>query len=146
MSKKEIDKAKISEALIKTARSLWNSSPILLGVILLVSLANTLLPKSVFSSLFKNSPILDPLIGSSLGSVLAGNPITSYIVSGELLKQGVSLVAVTSFIVAWVTVGIVQLPAESLLLGKKFAIVRNITSFIFSIVVAIITVAMVNLL
>ncbi|OYT31107.1 hypothetical protein B6U93_04115, partial [Candidatus Woesearchaeota archaeon ex4484_78] len=91
-------------------------------------------------------PILDPLIGSSLGSVLAGNPITSYIVSGELLKQGVSLVAVTSFIVAWVTVGIVQLPAESLLLGKKFAIVRNITSFIFSIVVAIITVAMVNLL
>ncbi len=146
MSKKEIDKAKISEALIKTARSLWNSSPILLGVILLVSLANTLLPKSVFGSLFKNNPILDPLIGSSLGSVLAGNPITSYIVSGELLKQGVSLVAVTSFIVAWVTVGIVQLPAEFLLLGKKFAIVRNITSFIFSIVVAIITVAMVNLL
>ncbi len=146
MSKKEIDKAKISEALIKTAKSLWNSLPILLGVILLVSLTNTLLPKSVFSSLFKNNPILDPLIGSSLGSVLAGNPITSYIVSGELLKQGVSLVAVTSFIVAWVTVGIVQLPAESLLLGKKFAIVRNITSFIFSIVVAIITVAMVNLL
>jgi len=146
MSKKEIDKAKISEALIKTARSLWNSLPILLGVILLVSLTNTLLPKSVFGSLFKNNPILDPLIGSSLGSVLAGNPITSYIVSGELLKQGVSLVAVTSFIVAWVTVGIVQLPAESLLLGKKFAIVRNITSFIFSIVVAIITVAMVNLL
>jgi hypothetical protein len=64
----------------------------------------------------------------------------SYIIGGELLKQGISLIAVTAFIVAWVTVGFIQLPAESMILGKKFAFVRNILSFIFAIIVALITV------
>ena len=57
-----------------------------------------------------------------------------------MLKQGISLLAVTAFLVAWVTVGLVQLPAEAMLLGKKFAIIRNITSFVFAIIVAVITV------
>ena len=81
-----------------------------------------------------------------MGSVLAGNPVTSYVLGGELLTQGVNLVAVTAFLVAWVTVGFVQLPAESMMLGKKFAISRNILSFIFSIIVAIITVFLVGIL
>ena len=71
--------------------------------------------------------------------------MTSYVLGGELFKQGVSLVAVTAFLVAWVTVGLVQLPAESMILGKRFAITRNITAFILSIIVAIITVSVVSL-
>ena len=78
--------------------------------------------------------------GSTVGSISAGNPITSYIIGGELLKEGISLFAVTAFITAWVTVGIIQLPAEASILGKRFALARNILSFIFSIIVAIATV------
>ena len=80
--------------------------------------------------------MIDALIGSSVGSVAAGNPITSYIIAGELLNKGVSLLAVTAFLLAWVTVGIVQFPAEAILLGKKFAIVRNASSFALSVLVA----------
>jgi len=57
-----------------------------------------------------------------------------------MLSQGVGLIAVTAFIVSWVTVGIIQLPAESAILGKRFALLRNLTAFVFSIIVAIITV------
>ena len=89
---------------------------------------------------------MDPFIGGAIGSILAGNPIESYVLGGEFIKQGVSLMAVTAFLVAWVTVGIVQLPAESLILGKKFAVARNILSFLFSIMVALITVFVVGLL
>jgi len=63
-----------------------------------------------------------------------------------LLKQGISLLAVTAFLVAWVTVGLVQLPAEVMMLGKKFAIIRNITAFIFAIIVAIITIVILDAL
>lgn len=129
----------MKRSLKKTFKALWNSVPILIGVILLISLINTIIPQSAYSYLFKNNYI-DPIIGSTLGSILAGNPITSYIIGGELLSQGISLLAVTSFIVAWVTVGIVTLPAESMLLGKKFAIKRNILAFFSSILVAIIVV------
>ena len=89
---------------------------------------------------FTGEPFRDTLIGSILGSILTGNPITSYIIGGELLKDGVSLSAVTAFIVAWVTVGMTQLPAEVLFLGKKFALTRNLLSFIFAIIVSIATV------
>jgi uncharacterized membrane protein YraQ (UPF0718 family) len=64
----------------------------------------------------------------------------SYIIGGELLKDGVSLFAVTAFIVTWVTVGLLQLPAEAAILGRQFAIFRNILSFILAILVSIVTV------
>ncbi|MCD6476673.1 MAG: hypothetical protein J7K26_00705 [Candidatus Aenigmarchaeota archaeon] len=136
----------MKESALKAGKSIWNSLPVLAGIILLISLANTVIPKSSYSVLFNKFPLLDSIIGSIIGSILAGNPINSYIIGGELLNQGVSLIAVTSFIVAWVSVGIIQLPAESMLLGKKFAIIRNIVSFILSIIVAFVTVIILGLL
>ena len=140
----KMDTIKLKESVSKAGKALWNTFPVLLGAILLISLVNAIIPKSSFALLFKGHLIIDSLIGNILGSILAGNPITSYIIGGELLNQGISLVAVTAFIVSWVTVGLVQLPAESILLGKKFAITRNTTAFIFSIVVAILTVVVMN--
>ena len=137
---------KLKSATAKSARALYNAIPVLAGIVLLVGLASTLIPKSFYLALFSKNVFLDSIIGSGLGSVLAGNPITSYVLGGELLAQGVSLVAVTAFLVAWVTVGLVQLPAESILLGKRFALLRNILSFVFCIIVAIITVFLVGLL
>jgi len=138
-------KNKLKNSLIKAVKGFWNTAPILIGIILLIGLANTFIPKSIYLKIFTNT-IFDPIIGSSIGSILAGNPITSYIIGGELLEKGVSLTAVTAFMVAWVTVGIVTLPAEAMLLGKKFAIARNFISFVFAIIVAVITVGVFNLI
>lgn len=119
--------------------------PILLGVLLLINLASPLL-QAGYSKLFTGNMLLDPLLGAAAGSISFGIPITSYIVGGELLKQGVSLVAVTAFIIAWTTVGVVMLPLEASMLGKRFAISRNLVNFIFSIVIATITVAAIELI
>jgi len=62
------------------------------------------------------------------------------LLGGELPNRGVSLVAVTAFIVSWVTVGIVQLPAEILLLGARFAIYRNVICFFGAVAIAFFTV------
>ncbi len=136
----------IKEVMIKSAKSLYNSLPTIIGAILLIGLVSAAVPKSYYGMLFSKNPIIDSFIGSGIGSILAGNPVTSYILSGEFLKQGVSLVAVTAFMVAWVTVGVVQYPAEAILLGKKFALYRNISAFFLAIVVAVITVLVVGLI
>lgn len=128
------------KALKKTFRSFRKTVPILLGVLLLVALITTAVPKSFYTRIFTENSILDPIIGSVFGSVATGNPLTSYVIGGELLDKGVSLIAVVAFISSWVTVGLVQLPAESKMLGRRFAIVRNFVSFFSSIVVAILTV------
>ena len=130
----------MSDAIVKVARGLWKSFPMILGTILLVSLISVLVPGSFYVSVFSKNVFLDSLIGSLIGSISAGSPITSYIFGGEMLSQGVGLIAVTAFLVSWVTVGIIQLPAESAILGKRFALLRNFTAFVLAIVVAIITV------
>jgi len=136
----------IKSATIKSAKSLWKAFPLILGTILLVSLISTIIPKSFYANVFSKNIVLDSIIGSLIGSVSAGNPITSYIFGGELLEQGISLMAVTAFLVAWVTVGVVQFPAELAILGKRFAFLRNITAFILAIIVAIITVLILGVL
>ena len=127
------------ESFKRAAKSLWSSAPLIIGTILLVSLVTTLIPKSVYPQLFQGN-ILDYLIGSVVGSVMAGNPVTSYIIGGEFLDVGVSLGAVTAFLVAWTTVGVVQFPAEASLLGKRFAVFRNLASFFFAIAIAVLIV------
>jgi len=94
----------------------------------------------MITSAFAGELFRDTLLGSVMGSILTGNPITSYIIGGELLKSGISLFAVTAFIVAWVTVGVVQLPAEAAILGKRFALARNGLSFLSAVLVSIATV------
>lgn len=105
-----------------------------------ISLLKAAVPESLYSTIFTGNILIDPFIGSLIGSIAAGNPITSYIIGGELIKQGVSLFAVTAFLLSWVTVGIISLPAEMDILGKKFALTRNIICFIVSFFVAILTV------
>jgi len=131
---------KMSDAIAKAARGLWKSFPMILGTILLVSLISVLVPSSFYISVFSKNVFLDSFVGSLIGSISAGSPITSYIFGGEMLNQGVGLIAVTAFLVAWVTVGVVQLPAESAILGRRFALLRNFTAFVLAIVVAVLTV------
>jgi len=124
---------------VKTKQTIKVTAPLVLGMILLISCLDLLLNSKLILTLFQKNVFLDSLIGGAVGSLAAGNPITSYILGGEFLQAGVSLVAVTAFILTWVTVGLVQLPAESMILGKKYAITRNILSFISAIIMALIT-------
>jgi uncharacterized membrane protein YraQ (UPF0718 family) len=132
------------EALRKAAKMLGKIFPTITGILILISLFNTFVPASSYKILFHGT-IFDPVIGALLGSVIAGNPVTSYLISGDLLKQGISLLTVTAFLTAWVTVGVVQLPAEIQFLGKKFALIRNLSAFILSLVVAFLTVILLGL-
>ena len=124
----------------KTLRTFITVLPIIVGMLLLTSLVVTGFPEQISSGLFGNGEILDTLLGASIGSIAVGHPLASYILAGELLGGGVDLIAVTALVVTWVTVGIVQLPAEALMLGARFAVWRNIISFIGAIAIAFLTV------
>ncbi len=132
-----MEKNKVIGAAKKTFFSFLEMLPLLLSILLLVSLFITAVPKSLYAKIFTKNAALDSVIGAILGSVSAGQPVTSYIIGGELLKAGISLIAVTSFILSWVTVGLIQLPAECYYLGKKFCFLRNFLSFIFAIVISL---------
>jgi len=133
-------KKSIGVSFLKALRSLTTALPVILGVVLLVGLFKTFVTSEMVQSVFTGGMLQDTVIGAGIGSISAGNPITSYIIGGELLKDGVSLYAVTSFMIAWITVGLVQLPVEATFLGRRFAILRNLISFVFACLVSIVTV------
>jgi predicted Fe-Mo cluster-binding NifX family protein len=136
----------LTDAVVKAGRQFATLLPALLGVVLLLGLVQAFVSQEVFKSLFSGEVLLDTLWGACFGSILAGNPINSYVIGGELLKYGVSLFAITALIIAWVTVGIVQLPAEIIALGKRFALLRNGLAFALSILTALVTVTILGLI
>lgn len=138
-------KSTLKESFSKASRTLASSLPIMIGILLLVNLIN-FSAESYYTKLFTGNFILDPLIGALAGSFSFGMPITSYIVGGELLKTGISLIAITAFIMTWTTVGVAMLPLEAKFLGKRFGLARNIVNFIFAIVISILVVLTLSLL
>jgi len=123
----------------KTLQTLKMSLPIMAGILMLISLLNPLF-EIYYPRIFTGNYFLDPLIGAIAGSVSFGIPVASYVVGGELIKGGVSLLAVAAFILSWSTVGLVVLPLEIASLGKKFAVWRNSLNFVFSIIISILTI------
>lgn len=140
-----IGKDIVIRAIRSSVRQFVTMLPVLAGVVLLIGLFGAFVSGEMLMAVFSGNAVLDTLLGACFGSIFAGNPINSYIIGGELLKYGISLFAVTAFIVSWVTVGLVQLPAEIAAFGKKFALLRNGLSFVMAMLVAILTVLIVNL-
>lgn len=136
----------LRDGLVRAATGMATAFPMILAVVLLLGLLHELVPPARLQTLFGRQAGLDLLVGTVVGSVSTGNAVTSYVIGGELLVEGISLGAVTAFLVAWVTVGVVQLPAEAEFLGRQFAMVRTVTSAISAIVVALLTVGLLGVL
>ena len=139
-------RGQLGRSMQKSARTIARLLPVIIGALLLISLFNNLIPKSFYIALFKRNVLFDSVIGSVVGSISAGHPMTSYILGGEFLRNGVGISAVTAFLVAWVTVGMAQLPVEIMILGRRFAIVRNLTAFVFAFVLGILTMLILGIL
>ena len=120
--------------------SFTSMMPMILSIVGLMGLFQAMVSKELLASLFTGDPVKDTLIGTVAGGIAVGQALVSYILGGELLEQGISIYAVTAFILAWVTLGIVQLPLEAEVLGLRFTIYRNILAFISTIFVSIGTV------
>ncbi len=124
-------------ALKKAATGFLAMAPMLLGVIGLLGIVQTYITPDIMASIFGRGVFTDTVIGTFSGAISSGNPAISYMIGGELLEEGTSLYAVTAFILSWVTLGFVQLPAEAAALGVRFTIYRNLLSLIMTVIIAI---------
>jgi len=127
-------------ALRQSVRQFGRMLPVLFGVVLLAGLLKAFISPQALESVFTGRPFTDTLWGAVSGSIFGGNAVNSYVIGAALLDTGVSLFAVTALIVTWVTVGLIQLPAEAAALGTPFTIVRNLVAFVVSLGLAVFTV------
>ena len=137
----KIQEKKISSPLMvikQTGFQFFNIMPILLGVVLLIGLARSVLKDEILLTLFQGKPMFDTILGAFAGSIFTGTPMNSYVIGDTLLNMGVSPFAVTALLFTWVTVGLVQLPAEIAALGRSFGLSRIVVVFILSVLMALI--------
>ncbi len=140
------DKPLFIQVLKKAALGFVSMSPMLLGVIGLVGIMQIYVTPDMMEATFGKGMFIDTLIGTFVGAISSGNPAISYVIGGEFLEEGVSLYAVTAFILSWVTLGIIQLPAEITALGFRFTLYRNLLSLITTILIAMAIVKTVGML
>ena len=130
------ERSKVAKAVRQTLVTFARTFPIVLGVLAMASLVTAALPPQSISDALPMEGVLGPFLGAVIGSVAAGHPLTSYVLAGELSAAGASLATITALIVSWVTVGIVHLPAESAILGTRFALWRNANCFALAVLMA----------
>ncbi len=102
-----------------------------------MGLLKAYIPTASIKNVFRGNVLIDTFIGALAGSIFAGHSSASYILGGELFKNGISLSAILAFLIAWDTIGFTHIPLEISYFGKKFTLTRNLLCFVFSILVAV---------
>ena len=118
--------------------------PMLLGILLLISIFKELGVFNYLSNYLSNN-FISVIIADIFGSLSAWSTINAYIIADSFWKLDENILIITTFLIAWITVWFIQIPAEIYFFGKKFTIIRNIISFIFAIVAAYIIYFLMNL-
>jgi uncharacterized membrane protein YraQ (UPF0718 family) len=120
--------------------------PMIFAVILLVALFQTYISPDMITKLFGYGIIMDIGTGTLFGAISSGNSVMSYIIAEELINNGVTLYAVTAFILSWVTLGIIQLPAEVSVFGLRFTLYKNLLTLLSTILVTLCTITTLKVL
>ena len=140
------NKPTIKKAFINSFKSFVSILPMMFAIIGIVAIFQVYVTPDIISSIFGYSKFADIFTGTIAGAVSQGQGSISFVIAEGLKAQGVSLYALSTFTLAWVTLGFLQLPAEASLFGIKFTVYRNILAFISTVLVSYLTIITIGLI
>lgn len=133
------NKAKTKQALkmaLGMGRGMLGS---ILSIIFLIGLLLTLLPpQEIALFVGKQSLMIATFASAALGTITLVPAFIAFPLVGTLVDSGVSAVPAAAFLTTLTMVGIVTFPLEKRAFGIKFALTRNVLSFIFAMIIALI--------
>jgi uncharacterized membrane protein YraQ (UPF0718 family) len=110
----------------------------ILAVVFSVGMIITFIPPAEIAAyVAKESTLFATFISASFGTVTLIPAFIAFPMVGSLVKAGVSIIPAVSFLTTLTMVGVVTFPLEKKEFGIKFALSRNVLSFIFAILIAL---------
>ena len=94
-------------------------------------------PEAVSRAIGPGSGIKGVAVAAFFGSIVLIQAFIAFPLAGSFLRQGAGVEAIAAFVTTLVMVGILTAPLEAEFFGKRFALWRNVLSFIFAIVIAL---------
>jgi len=117
-----------------------NVLPQFAAILMLVGLLLAIVTPTVIQSVIgMESGFWGILLSSLLGSVALVPALIAFPIAAELLDYGAGITQIAVFISTLTTVGFVTLPMEIKYLGRKTAVLRTILAYLFAVITAYIT-------
>lgn len=133
------DKKKTKMALKKAWKAFENILPEFLVVILLVGFMLAILDADTISGVIgAKSGWFGVILASIIGSITLIPGFVAFPTAAILLENGAGYMQIAAFISTLMMVGVVTMPVEIKYFGKKSTVLRNLSAFLFSFLVAFI--------
>ncbi|MDA3872259.1 MAG: permease [Candidatus Marinimicrobia bacterium] len=130
------NRTKTLNALKIAGKSLLKLAPTILSVILLIGIIYGLFSDKIALLFGQENGVIGFITIAVFGSVMHMPSLLAFPLAGSFLLEGASISSVAAFITTLTMIGIVTLPLEIKMMGKKFAIYRNVFSFVIAIIIA----------
>lgn len=132
------DRQKTKKALMKAWKSFENILPQFLSVLVIIGLALAVLtPETISKLLGTGSGIFGIFVSLILGGITLVPGFVAFPLAAALLKNGAGYAQIAAFVSSLMMVGVVTLPMEFKVFGKRAAILRNVLALGFSFLVAL---------
>lgn len=112
--------------------------PVLITLWAIGFLLTFLSPGLISRAIGANSGWHGVVLAALFGSIVLIQAFIAFPLAGSLLRQGASISAIAAFVTTLVMVGVITAPLEMKFFGKKFTFWRNLLSFIFAVLIALI--------
>lgn len=131
-------KKKTIESMKKSKGMMGSMLSDVIAIIFLIGLILALIPPATIISLLGSSNVsIAVFISALIGSITLIPAIVAFPLVGSLVNVGASIIPATSFLTTLTMVGVATFPLEKKEFGLKFALTRNILSFCFAIIIAL---------
>ncbi|MCK4258878.1 MAG: hypothetical protein KAX49_07860 [Halanaerobiales bacterium] len=132
------DRGKTLESIKKAKGMMGGMISDIVGVLLLIGLILALIPEEVIRSLLGEGKIISSTIGAAIvGTITIIPAFVAFPLVGSLKDSGANIIALTAFLTTLTMVGFITFPLEMKTFGKKFALRRNLISFVSAIFIAL---------
>lgn len=110
----------------------------IVGILFLIGLILTFIPPEVIKDVLgESNPFISTAVSALTGSITLIPAFVAFPLVGSLVDAGASIVPAVAFLTTLTMVGVVTFPLEKQEFGLKFATTRNVFSFIFALIIAL---------
>lgn len=128
---------KTKMVLKKAWKSFENIMPQFLSIILIIGVMLAVLtPDQISRFLGQDSGMMGVVMAAFIGAVTLIPGFVAFPLASALLHNGAGITQIAAFVSTLMMVGIITIPVEIEYFGKKVTIIRNLSAFIFSFIVA----------
>jgi uncharacterized membrane protein YraQ (UPF0718 family) len=94
-------------------------------------------PESIKNVLGSSNTFISTIVSAVVGGITLIPAFVAFPLVGSLVDVGASIVPAVAFLTTLTMVGIVTFPLEKKEFGLKFALSRNVLSFMFAVIIAL---------